>query len=234
VLEDLRLLVELQEIDQKVYELKKDRERLPVLVARAGEVHASAQAEAKSAQAEVDAAVKEKKAVDSEIQQETARLDKMKQRSSEIKNNKEYYAHLKEIEDCQKKITSLEDRTLELMEKAEKSEALLKEKKEALAVEQVSFEEEKTRIEKTFESGEAMLKELKQKRKAVLPKISKAAAEYYAQALKRYPDSAIVETVGGSCTGCRMMMPPQQYNNVRKGETVITCNNCNRILYFRG
>jgi predicted nucleic acid-binding Zn-ribbon protein len=28
------------------------------------------------------------------------------------------------------------------------------------------------------------------------------------------------------------MMPPQMYNNVRKGETVITCNNCRRILYY--
>ena len=233
MLEDLILLVEVQAIDVRILEINKEREKLPVLVARAKEELSRAESEARAAQEAFDAATKEKKAAESEAKLESERLIKMKLRSSEIKTNKEYYAHLKEIEDCQKKITSLDDRSLELMEKIEKEEAELKDKKARLAEEEKKFEQEKAEIEKGFEDGVKELKELKKKRDALLPKASKPASDQYRHVLQRYPDSAVAEAVAGSCAGCRMMIPPQVFNNVRKGEAIISCNNCGRILYYK-
>jgi hypothetical protein len=44
---------------------------------------------------------------------------------------------------------------------------------------------------------------------------------------------AIAEARGESCSGCYMSIPPQVYVNVKKNESIITCPNCGRILYFK-
>lgn len=233
VLEDLRLLVELQDVDKKIYKIEKKKGELPVLVARAGEALRAEEAETRAAQAELDAANKEKKDAEAELQKEGEHLVKLKLRSTEIKTNKEYFAHLKEIEDCEKKISDIEEKSLLLMEKVEKAEAGVAAKKEILATEQEKFEREKAEIEISLSGGDEELKALKEKREGIVPKISGTVLVHYQSMSQRYSGNAVVEAAGGCCTGCRMMLPPQQFNNVRKGETVIMCNNCRRILYSK-
>jgi predicted nucleic acid-binding Zn-ribbon protein len=233
VLEDLRLLVELQGLDRRVHELEMNRERLPRLVEIAGENYRAVESEMMAAEAELESVSKEKRSADSELAAENEHIRKLKLRSTEIKTNKEYFAHLKEIEDCQKKITKLEEWALELMEKIEKAEAALAGKKSALDAERERFEAQKVEIEKGFSDGDAELAQLKEKRADLLPRIKKEDAEYYRSMQQKFPDSAVVETVNGNCTGCRMKIPPQLYNNVRKGEGIFKCSQCRRILFYK-
>ncbi len=233
MLEDLRMLIELQELDKRVHELQMNRERLPRLIEIAGEGYRLVEAEKNAAEAELEAVSKEKRSADQELQAENEHIRKLKLRSTEIKTNKEYFAHLKEIEDCQKKITKLEEWDLELMEKLEKAETTLNEKKAALEAEEEKFDRTKSEIEKGFEDGDRELSELGEKRTSLVPKIAGDIADYYRSMQQKFPDSAVVETVNGSCMGCRMTIPPQLYNNVRKGEGIFKCSQCRRILYFK-
>jgi predicted nucleic acid-binding Zn-ribbon protein len=232
-LEDLKVMVELQRVDVQIHEIEKDKERLPRLVENAGHALRESQAECDGAQAALDAANKDKRTRDTELQTEGEHLRKLKLRSTEIKTNKEYFAHLKEIEDCQKKITKLEEESLELMEKVEQAEKAFAEKKEALDGEQAKFSEAKENIEAQFKDGDIRLAELKKEREELLPRLGKENAVYYNHIVKTFPDSAVVEARDGSCTGCRMTLPPQIFSNVRKGESIIKCNNCRRVLYFK-
>lgn len=232
-MEDLKVMVELQRIDVQIHEIEKDKERLPRLVANAGQTLRDVQAESDEAQASLDGANKDKRTRDTELQAEGEHLRKLKLRSTEIKTNKEYFAHLKEIEDCQKKITKLEEESLELMEKVEQAEKALNEKKEALAAEQAKFSEAKEKIEGQFKAGDIRLAELVKAREELLPKLGKESTVYYTHMIKTFPDSAVVEARDGSCTGCRMTLPPQVFSNVRKGESIVTCNNCRRVLYYK-
>lgn len=233
VLEDIKILVGLQEIDAEMYQLEKNRERLPRLVALARETLGNVEAEMDAARAALEAASAGKRGVESELQTEGAHLERLKARSSEIKTNKEYFAHLKEIEDCQKKVAGLEDTSLQLMENVEKAEAELAEKKKLFDEEEARFSESKVNIEKRFVDGDNRIAELKAKRAEIIPSITKEVFDYYELNRKRYPDSGVVEASSGLCTGCRMMLPPQMFNNVRKGETIVKCNNCRRILFFK-
>jgi predicted nucleic acid-binding Zn-ribbon protein len=234
VLEELKVLVEIQGLDTKIHKIEKDKERLPRLLAIAGEDLQAAGKEEAAAKAEADSANKEKKEVDLTLQTENEHLRKLKLRSTDIKTNKEYFAHLKEIEDCQKKISGLEENTLLLMEKVEKADARLAEMKTKLKDEQAKFDENEVRIKKKFEGGEAELKVLVEKRDGLMKQLSAENAEYYRQILKLHPDSAVVEAgVDGSCGGCRMTISPQVFQNVRKGESIVTCYNCRRIMFFK-
>jgi len=43
---------------------------------------------------------------------------------------------------------------------------------------------------------------------------------------------AVVSVWKEVCDGCHMSIPPQLYNNLQKSTTLITCPNCNRIIYW--
>jgi predicted nucleic acid-binding Zn-ribbon protein len=44
---------------------------------------------------------------------------------------------------------------------------------------------------------------------------------------------AVAEARAGGCMGCNMQLPPQMYNNLYKGEELITCPHCQRILVLK-
>jgi predicted nucleic acid-binding Zn-ribbon protein len=43
---------------------------------------------------------------------------------------------------------------------------------------------------------------------------------------------AVAEARNGACTACFMALRPQMMAEVRRGIEIITCDNCNRILYY--
>ncbi|CAN5205567.1 hypothetical protein BH18ACI2_BH18ACI2_18180 [soil metagenome] len=43
---------------------------------------------------------------------------------------------------------------------------------------------------------------------------------------------AVAEARNSSCTACFMTLRPQVMSEIRRGEEIIICDNCNRILYY--
>jgi hypothetical protein len=57
----------------------------------------------------------------------------------------------------------------------------------------------------------------------------------YNRISKRIRDGiAVAEARNGACMACFMSLRPQAMAEVRRGQEVITCDNCNRILYYAG
>jgi predicted nucleic acid-binding Zn-ribbon protein len=44
---------------------------------------------------------------------------------------------------------------------------------------------------------------------------------------------ALAEARDYSCMACRMKIRPQVFADIRRGESIITCESCGRILYFK-
>ena len=54
----------------------------------------------------------------------------------------------------------------------------------------------------------------------------------YARIKARIRDGvAVAEARNRSCSACFMALRPQMMAEIRRGEDVITCDNCGRILY---
>ena len=43
---------------------------------------------------------------------------------------------------------------------------------------------------------------------------------------------AVAEARDAICTICHVRLRPQVFNNVRKNDSIIQCDSCQRILYF--
>jgi len=47
----------------------------------------------------------------------------------------------------------------------------------------------------------------------------------------RRNNKAVVGVVNGVCQGCFMSIPPQHFNNILKGDRMLDCPTCQRILF---
>ena len=70
-------------------------------------------------------------------------------------------------------------------------------------------------------------------RERLVAALPKAMGAQYVRIVARIRDGvAVAEARNGACMACFMALRPQAMAEVRRGEEIITCDNCNRILYY--
>ncbi len=70
-------------------------------------------------------------------------------------------------------------------------------------------------------------------RERLIAALPKAMGADYNRISKRIRDGiAVAEARNGACMACFMALRPQAMAQVRRGEEIVTCDNCNRILYY--
>ncbi len=229
--EELKLIIQLQEIDSAIVQKRIETERLPEEIRR----HRRPLEEAERAYAKVkqrhDSLEKKRKEKELELKEINDRIERLKARTSEIKTNKEYQAHLKEIESVEKEKYLVEDDILYMMEEQEEVSGALK-----AALTQI--EEEKGRLQSIQKELDARgaaigreLEELKQRRAVLVRMIPADLYDRYMDVLQKSNGLAVVEARDEVCLGCNMSIPPQLYVEIKTADGLIQCPQCGRFLY---
>jgi uncharacterized protein len=229
---DIQHLIRLQQLDSQIESARRRIAEIPAvqdaLAARLGQATAAAEA-VKQRLAESQS---ERKKIEAEVAAIQIRLSKYKGQLTELKTNKEYQTMQHEIATAEQAIRSLEDRVLERMEEAENltrdlktAEAELKTQQAAIAVERTALDAEAGTLERTMDETSAA-------RTAAARQLSPAALQLFEHVSKQRKGLAVAEARDGGCTVCHVRMRPQMFNEVRRGENLIQCESCLRILYF--
>jgi len=230
--EQLRLLIQLQEIDVKIRAHTEQKNRLPEALAALERRRAASKEGLEKAKDTLLAAQKNKRDRDKDLEVAVQKVEKLKTRSSEIKNNKEYQAILKEIESAELESKTIEDDILKLMEKIDNAASQITTAEQRAQDEDAALlEEQKQHEAASVKLGEES-KALEQARQEAMSRIPPQVLSQY-QKLVISRGVAMAEARGESCSGCYMSIPPQVFVNVKKNEAIITCPNCNRILYYK-
>jgi len=69
-------------------------------------------------------------------------------------------------------------------------------------------------------------------RKELTAKIPPAVLTNYERIRKGRGGVAIAEAVDSRCSRCRITLRPQFLQELKKGEKIMTCESCQRILYY--
>lgn len=228
---ELKTVIELQEKDYKIAELTSQIDVLPSQIqALKAELSDSIRAHEDGKQ-QLATNQKERKEMEGEIQLIREKISKHKDQLYEVKTNEQYRAMLKEIEGEEGKVRGIEDKVLERMIEAEELEKLLKEAASRLEGERVRVSAETRRLESARQAATEERSILLDRRKELEAALSESVRDLYQRVYKLRRGVALAEVRDGFCTACNVRLRPQFYNEVRANDSLLTCENCNRIIY---
>jgi predicted nucleic acid-binding Zn-ribbon protein len=230
--EKIRRLIELQACDKRIAELRRKIEESPSRVQALQEMLKRAEEATQAGLAQLEEAKKERRTIERQIDERESQIQKSNIKLSNIKSNKEYQAALKEIDTLKHEKTELEDKAIELMETIETLERQGSEARKQLDSVRETTTGEKARI---LSETNAMVEEADQ-----LEKDRETLCGFMeADLLKRYDflrdrkgGVGISPVIKGICQTCHIGIPPQQFNLLLRGEELMSCPNCNRIIYW--
>jgi hypothetical protein len=232
MLPDLKLVIRLQEIDQRLSDLAREISALPKHIAEIEKKLISHQRKLEADQAALAANQKERKACDAAIQAQDQKISKLKDQMLEAKTNEQYRAFQNEIEFCQKEIRKSEDRILELMAESEPLDKNVKAAEAALKTEKAEVEKEKQEARERTAVDQTASAELAKERAGIVAQVSPSTVKHYERVKKTRRGIGIAEVVDGRCTACNMMVRPQFFQELKRGDEIMSCESCQRILYY--
>jgi predicted nucleic acid-binding Zn-ribbon protein len=228
---DIQHLIRLQQLDSEIESARRRIAEIPTVQAALATRLEQATAAVAAVKEKLGASQQERKKIEAEVSGIQTRLSKYKGQLLELKTNKEYHTMQHEIATAEAAIRSHEDRVLERMEEAENlardlksAEAELKAQQGAIAAERTALDAEAATLQRTAGDTSAQ-------RAAVAKQLSPEALRLFEHVSKQRKGLAVAEARDGSCTVCHVRMRPQMYNEVRRGESLIQCESCLRILY---
>ena len=232
--ETLQLLIELQEIERKVKILAEEKARAPKEIAALKEKKEEAETRLEDKKIMLESAKKLRRDLEREVEDLDGRKSKSKQKLLEVKSNKEYQATLKEIDDIGELVRGREDQIIEQMESVDDLNSQIREHKLLVAEAINRLEEEGAQLEKEAKKADLLIMGLEEQKEQLKPKIPSDLLKKYQFLRDKRAGMALAPVNRGTCGVCHMNLPPQTFIDLQRNETMMTCPNCLRIIYWTG
>jgi predicted nucleic acid-binding Zn-ribbon protein len=231
MLPDIASAVRLQEVDGRLTELAKEIASLPKHIAEIEKKLESHQRKLDADRAALSANQKDRKKHEGDIQMQEQKISKLKDQMLQAKTNEQYQAFQHEIGFCETEIRRAEDRILDLMSESEALEKNVKAAEVALKAEKTQVESEKQQARERTEADQRATNELQATRKGIVASMTPSVYSNY-ERIRGRRGSAVAEVIDGRCSVCHIMVRPQYMQDIKRGEQVLICESCQRILFY--
>jgi predicted nucleic acid-binding Zn-ribbon protein len=229
---DLKLVIRLQEIDDRLRDLAREIAALPKPISEIEKKLVSHERKLEADRAALAANQKERKKCEGDIQVQDQKISKLKDQMLQAKTNDQYRAFQNEIEFCQKEIRKAEDHILEMMNESEPLDKNVKAAEAALKAEKAEVEAEKALARERTAVDQKAAQELNAERASMVAKITPSVYKNYERIRKGRRGVAVAEAVDGRCAMCNMVIRLQFFQDLKKGDQILTCESCQRLLYY--
>jgi len=228
----LLVLIQLQDCDNRIAKILKAKGQGPLRLQQLEDDLRAKESQFKADEDQMEAFKKDRRVLEREIQELDGKIEKSSTKLTQIKSNKEYTAALKEIDDLKSIKFQTEERALQLMETAEELERKCKDHKDSLKILHEQCEKGKEEIRKELQGLEKDLEALQKERNQLCCDFDQSLLKKYLFLRDRKGGLAISSVVTGICQTCHMGIPPQKFNELIRGNDLMTCPHCNRIIYW--
>lgn len=231
---ELSQLISLQDVDVEIKRLKAEIDSLPARREQLESQFAAENKEFLELKQQADDAHSRRRNLEEELNSEQEKLEKFKTDLMKATNEREYSTAVREIDVAKKAISALETDILKLMEQIEKLDGQTKERSPEIEAKRVALDHQLAEYQSLAKTDQKKLTKLLAERAPLLETLSGETRSTYERMSKIKSGLALSEAINYKCLACRMTIRPQVFNDIRRGETLITCENCGRILFFRG
>ncbi len=231
-IEQIKKLVSLQEIDTELIQLKNRMEEAPRHLENLQNELKNLEEQKSHIEERVKLLTEQKKKLQSDIEQDADKIKKSKNKLMMVSNTKEYHAMMREMDNLEKLNRFREEELNNLLEDLQAQQT----KKEELNNEFESLQDELATTQATLDSE---LQQIQERIQELEKDREKACADVPVPILSRYNfikdrlhNPVIVSVRQSVCTGCFISIPPQSFVEIQKGEQILSCPNCQRLIYW--
>jgi predicted nucleic acid-binding Zn-ribbon protein len=233
------------ELQNDLAQLKEAEQRLhgiPDWMRDLHDEHVRRKAEIDALQQSLDDAARERRTAEAATQDAQEKLKKYQQQINRVSTQREYGALLQEIDTVKAQISSSEEQALSSLDRHDKAEKELTEKRESFrelderyAAELSRWETEKPEIAQRITELNGRIAELR----GHLPR---NVSSLFDRILERHGGTAMaavrpLERPGGKqrewhCSACNYRVRPQVVVEIRNTGNLVQCDSCKRILFL--
>jgi len=230
--EEISALLELKDVDIKLVNLTRIVGQVPLKIAELNRGIELLREEYAKKRAQLEEYKVKRRTKEKGIEDFAEKIRKFELQQFEVKTNKEYQALLHEIALQKEKRSQLEGEIIELMELEESSAKELKEFEAKISREEARAVEEKGKLERELEEAKCHMKIVNEERDRLLAKLSAPIRSRYERIIGGKGGVAVTAVKNRGCGACFTNLPPQMINEIRKGNKVLNCETCGRILVW--
>jgi predicted nucleic acid-binding Zn-ribbon protein len=176
--------------------------------------------------------MEQKGRIEGEIENDAQKVKKSKNKLMMVENTKEYHAMMREMDTMEKMNRMREEERSNLL--ADLSD--LEGRKDALQKDidalSESISSQQANLDQELAEKRARLAELDKDKRKASEAVPAPILTRYNFIRDRIPNPVIVPVSEGVCKGCHVVIPPQTFIDLQKGEQILSCPNCLRIIFW--
>lgn len=232
MLPDLQRLIELQDIESRAAVANKAIADAPGRIAALDALLQSATAALAAAKQALADNQSHRRSIDKDLISAQQRQEKYKEQLMAVKTNDEYRAMQHQIEAVGIEVGQHEERVLVSMLEVDEINASIKKAEAALKAAQTKVAQERAAIESEVKAQQAALAECNATRDKLIAALDNKGVVDTFQRIAKVRGTAVARAEGERCTVCQVRLRPAVFAEVRKNDSIVQCDSCNRILYF--
>ncbi len=230
---DLAKLIQLQELDSKLLQSTNALSQIPDEKQRLEEEFNSSIAQFNNLKLDLFNLEEGQKLLEARLKELTEQQEKFKNDLMKVKNEREYTTCLREIDATKKSIQQTETEILESSEKIEKLRSEVDRLTPEIEERRRGIDERLKEFEARLDEHKHLIETLRAERDQLASAISKSVYTNYERIARLRGGQGLAEAINSSCSACRMTIRPQVLSTIRRGEEIVTCESCSRILFYK-
>lgn len=230
--EPIKLMLALQDKDLELDKLRADAAAIPKKVEAVKAQIQTVKKALEDAKKELTTFQLAKKQKELDLDAQETSIRKHAGELNAVKSNDAYKALLGEIEKAKKDKSGLEDQILQVMEQIDQANRTWKEKEVSAKGEEVTLQKQISDLEALKTKLEADVVAKQTVRDETAGSVPRQIAEEYKRLRENRKGAALVPLRNEQCTGCHMKVSQNLINEVRRGQKIMTCEHCSRIVFL--
>ncbi|MDR0815781.1 MAG: C4-type zinc ribbon domain-containing protein [Desulfovibrio sp.] len=228
----IKQLVELQKVDDAIFTIRQNIERTPRELEELQQRFENSEEQRQRILDKLKHLQEQQKRLALEIEDDTTKIKKSKNKIMQVGNTREYHAMMREMDSMERINRSREEEKTTLLEELEAQNNALAKLDSSHSTLQAELKVKRDGLEERLEKARAELDELDKKRVQDSRDIPQPIFRRYEFIRSRLEHPVIVAVTEGVCSGCNIAVPPQTYIEIQRGQQILSCPNCQRLIFW--
>jgi hypothetical protein len=232
-IKQIEQLILLQQVDDEIIQLQKVLDDAPKKVSAIEERLEVQKNQQNELLDKINMLQQQQARLNQEIDDDNAKIKKSKNKLMMVENSREYHAMMREMDNLEKTNRMREEEKLALEEDLSMQNKILESVESEIERMESELNEMQQNLKVQMDESRQRLEELEHKRETAKQDIPKPILGRYEFIRSRLNNPVIVSVEEGICTGCHISIPPQVFIELQKGEQIMSCPNCQRLIFWK-